>query len=387
MKIEYIFLPKNIEDTLQKYPLLSSKLKNISEEGVVSRAFPEARKSSRQIFRVLANQHYPHLVMLLEAIENCLSNGYENIGLLKVRNISQFTSAISEIGVANNFIKRGFKVTGFDQNKGQTSVPDIKATSEKVSFIAEIYKPRDFEGLNLFVDDIRLFLKYLDYPFDFMCKMNFNEISTPSFFRDVPRFNPFAFSEDMENQNFRFNSEKRIVSQVNKQLSNCNKREIDIVLSYKEYNLKVIIKISEIKKSQHKYPNREIRYFSPSLSGYDPKLMFKHLINKKLLTKLKKAQVHKVSGDYLRILMVDVGELAYAYTGEFEHESYLPFFKQCIKNSFNSQFIKEDLVVLYSVNFKGNILVRLLFKKKNIKNKQLRSVFGEIDNQAIIVGN
>lgn len=90
MNIEYIFLPEKVEEVLLNYPVLSKKLNSPYNEGQSSTAFPKARKSNRQIYRILANQHFPHLVELLDTLEFCISNGYQNPALSQTRGRSQF---------------------------------------------------------------------------------------------------------------------------------------------------------------------------------------------------------------------------------------------------------------------------------------------------------
>ena len=67
--IKYLFLPELVLDILQEYPNLAKRLGSPYNEGESSSAFPEARKSARQIYMILANQHYSHLVELLQVLE------------------------------------------------------------------------------------------------------------------------------------------------------------------------------------------------------------------------------------------------------------------------------------------------------------------------------
>lgn len=383
MKIDYLFIPENVNESLKSFPVITKWLPDVTKEGKTSMSFPKARKSKRQIYRILANQHYDHLVKLLENIETCLSNGYTNINLLKEQNIGNFSSAISEVQIASSLINKGFKVEGFDQKKGSGSVPDIRASKKNISFIAEIYKPRDFEGLNLFVDEIRLYLKYLDLPIDYECAIKYEEITYGGFF-DPAYFDPWEFSISMENQKYRFNLEQKIFLSINQLVNDSHEKLVVKEFNFKKFNLKIKLEINMIKKSKGNYPKRWISYLPPSLNGYAPDLMFDLLLSKKISKKLKKAQIHTISGVYLRILIVDITGLCYAGTGEFDHFAYLPKFKDSLYKHLVGKDIQADFIVFCLPNFSDEIIAKLIFAKNDRNISCLYEIFGDVKDDIII---
>jgi len=72
----FLYLPTDIAQILERLPHLKGVVSDPTKEGSTSRAFPEARKSPLQIYRILANDHYDHLRELLQSLNFCAGAGY-----------------------------------------------------------------------------------------------------------------------------------------------------------------------------------------------------------------------------------------------------------------------------------------------------------------------
>jgi hypothetical protein len=71
-RVEYLFLPKDANAILASLPHLRNVLPAPDVEGTGSDAFPSMRKSDRQIFRVVSNDHYAHLRTLIQSFDYCV---------------------------------------------------------------------------------------------------------------------------------------------------------------------------------------------------------------------------------------------------------------------------------------------------------------------------
>jgi hypothetical protein len=199
MTIEYLYNPRIVDEVLRGYPFLYQKLRDPTQEGQQAVSFPQCRKTGREIYRILSNQHYPHLVEILRALEYCIANGWEQPTLLKTRGQKEFDSSVAELFVAKYFLKSGLKVRSFDQGKGTTSVPDMLVGSGALSMSVEVYYPRDWDGLEYFREELRLGILHLDVPWDFCFKIIMRLIGQfgPE---DKPLwFDPWQFSEVNKN--------------------------------------------------------------------------------------------------------------------------------------------------------------------------------------------
>jgi hypothetical protein len=175
-RIPYLFSPAGVQKVLAEYPALAAKLQP-SKEDVKAEWFERVCKSERQLYRVLGNTHYKHLTQLLEALDTCLAQGYEQLRLLRTRARSSFWPDLAELRVAEHFLLVGCAIAGFDDTKGNESVPDLLATAKSGLRVAiEVYTPMAFEHLNRFTDDLRSGVKNIDRPYDFGFDLDFHKL-------------------------------------------------------------------------------------------------------------------------------------------------------------------------------------------------------------------
>lgn len=196
-RTEHLFDPIRVTDALASLPNLRLRLADSRSEGEPSLAFPKARRSSRQIFRVLGNDHYEHLASLLRTLERCLGAGFDQPNLIKTRSWKDFAGCLAELHTADHLLTKGFKVEGFDAHKGNESVPDLLASRGGAKWAIEVYTPRRWEGLQTYQDAIRDALKNLDAPNDFQCAVSHDVVHS---FRDgrLCAIHPGRLSADLE---------------------------------------------------------------------------------------------------------------------------------------------------------------------------------------------
>src|SRR5262245_58017821 len=123
--MKFLFDPIEVAERLTLHPRLSDALWRPHEAGEPSASFAKARKSAREIFRVLGNVHYPNLGQLLKSLEFCLAHGFSQPTLMRTRSRKPFVEALAELHAAEHFLLRGFTVEGQDTTKGSDSVPDM----------------------------------------------------------------------------------------------------------------------------------------------------------------------------------------------------------------------------------------------------------------------
>jgi hypothetical protein len=160
----FVFLPPDVERLLAELPHLAAALPRPANEGEPSAAFPAARRSRRELYRALANPQWPHLVELLQAVDECVGAGFRQPTLLQTRARKAFVPALGEIRAAEHFLGRGYAIGGFDTTKGSESVPDLLVEAEGTRVAVEVYCPRAWEGLDDYVDELKDALNQLDLP-------------------------------------------------------------------------------------------------------------------------------------------------------------------------------------------------------------------------------
>jgi hypothetical protein len=372
MATEFIFDPERVGETLKGFPSLSRKLGDPAKEERTN-SFPYARKSSRQIYGVLSNTHYPHLMSLLRALDECIADGWEQPTLIRTRAQKEFGSAVAELLVADNFRKRGFAIESFDNTKGSDSVPDIFIRGKNLALCAEVYCPRDWDGMNHFEDDLTLGVEHLDAPYDFQFKITLCLLK--EFDPEGRRllFDPWEFSEATEKGEVKT---QPILAEVQGCLAPPAKREATVCSREECHNILIQVHLKEIETGKGRVPSRWGSVFPPTLTGYAPELMFDQLVTRRISKKLKKRQALILQGQHIRALIVDVSGLG--YTSVFEQPCYLGRFGKSLRAHISSDLLDVDLVLFVLPRADDGITTRwpLVLRKPHVTDEVLNALVG-----------
>lgn len=153
---QYFYDPDEVSRIVGPYPSLSTCISKYRQEESLSNScsknFPYARKSYREIYRVLGIEH---LQELLPAFETCLANDFEPSGLFKLA-ASDFHSTLSTVFSARWFLERGYVVNNCDPVRGRERIFDFIAGNSYNNFLVEVYCPRSWEGFHDFYEELRL---------------------------------------------------------------------------------------------------------------------------------------------------------------------------------------------------------------------------------------
>lgn len=374
MDLEYLFDPEAVAGILQLCPSLRQRLPDPADEGREAIHF-KARKTARQIYRILSNQHYAHLQRLLETLEFCLTSGYEQPKLLKTRARQDCGSALAELFVAEFFIRHGFNVKGLEQEKGSTSVPEMVVELGALSLSVEVYSPRDWGGLDDFQDELRLGIRYLDIPWDFRFKIRTELLEKFDSDGKLLHFDPWQFSDAFENPRQRLAKIVPILSDIQTSLTGSRENRT-IWRADENHNILTEIQIEKIRESQHHLPCREGFELSISQGGYAPEGMFDQVIERRVLKKIKKGQAQSLPGKHVRALFVDLSRLG--YSSEFEHPWYLRRFQQSVEKHLDPAVVNIDWVVFFSPGRKVGLPIGfpLVFRRASEPHDLLDELFG-----------
>jgi hypothetical protein len=129
-----------------------------------SGAFPAARRSPLQIYRILANDHYDHLRELLESLNFCARAGYLPPKLGKRRDRARFDSDLAEAMLAEHLLRNEVGVQDLDALRGSELTPEFIAHANDLDLAVEVYAPRTRLGLDLLMDELKDPVKNLDEP-------------------------------------------------------------------------------------------------------------------------------------------------------------------------------------------------------------------------------
>ena len=338
--IQYFYDPDEVSRIVDPYPHLKSRVKTYQREEVSatnrSKNFPDARKSYREIYRILGAQHYQYLQDLLPALERCLANDFEPVGLFKPA-ASEFHSSLSVIFAAYFFLARGYAVKCCDIGREQERIFDFVAGDPDDNFLVEVYSPRSWEGWFDFNEELRLALLHLDCPYDFSYVVNM-ALHEPDFEHGIFHFDPWDFSEAMETPERRFATIKRIRESVlDKLVTDASPFTFDTYVTGKRTTTRINVKVDHITHGVGRVPNR-LGYGLNSLSGYAPQGMFDRVLQRKVVgKKLQRGQLpNERPKDGTRALLVDLTRLTF-----FTEESQYPTYRESFLDSIERHLLKR----------------------------------------------
>jgi hypothetical protein len=322
-RVPFLFDPAGVRRELAAFPALGSEL-DPDREGVKAEWFVRIRKSERQLYRVLGNTHYDHLVDLLEALDVCLKHGYKQPRLLKTRLRSSFAPALAELRVAEHFAIAECELTGFDESKGDESVPDLLATRDGFSVACEVYCPLAFEHLARFRDDLVSGIKNVDLPWDFAFRLSFEKL------REFDDEHRLAYLLDGALDDALGADRGRILEEFLATLAahlNDPPESFTTTRDEPDLNLRLVLALERVEQTPDRLPARTGIISGPSTTPPNPEWVFAR-IAERVEDKAAKGQALRVPAD-AAVLVVDLTESDLA--SELRHEVYREMFLKILK--------------------------------------------------------
>src|SRR6266511_1967544 len=134
VRTKILFSPVSVEKTLASLPSVAALIPRPAVEGESSEAFPGVlRKTDRELYRWIANTHYPHLANAVELLERVHAAGCTFGNLLTTRNREQFVSHTAEVLVAEDLLRRGFTVSTVPRSSKAS--PDLHVTGDGIDVV------------------------------------------------------------------------------------------------------------------------------------------------------------------------------------------------------------------------------------------------------------
>ena len=373
--IEFLFLPERIAGLLANYPHLEENLRAAEREGAESEAFPEARKTARQIYRMIAARpSYPRLQFLLDAIELCLSQQWIPTPLLRTRYLHDFDSHVAELTMANCFLRRGFRVEKVTDTG--TPIPDSIVDTGNGSYVVEVYRPRLWEGMHHFLDELRLSVQNLDVRRDFQADIRldrlreFGENDTPLW------FDPQTFSEANTTYEERWNRISAVARELECRLSETTDGRVRCRFEDVDLNCFWEVELRGICISEQALPGRRIFTSGPGLSGYAPEGIFDQIVARGVQNKIRRAQARSFNAGRWSVLIVDVSQLE--FPSEFADPYYLQQFNKSAQARIQLDSANYNVVAfcLPDLANAATMQVPLLAKSSDVPDEAVRVLFG-----------
>lgn len=174
-------------------------------------------------------------------------------------------------------MRHGHSVENLDASRGAGAAADLKVKRHGRAINIEVYAPRYWEGLEDFVDELRLCLMHLDVPYDycFSVKIGLSRKSTASC---VLQFDPWDFSEAMKELSVRQSWLNSYLPRIRSSLLGASPtEEVQGEVRGKRTTSLVQLSFSEVSRSHQTIPDRFSSWVF-SKSGYDPVKAFDQML-------------------------------------------------------------------------------------------------------------
>lgn len=300
----YLFSPDHVRARLSSLPALKAELSDPDKEGSPSHAFPRARKSPRQIFRVLANDHFPHLAELLERIDRVISQGFLLPTLVRTSGGSNFESALAELRTAEQLLATGWLVEELEPTRGRESVPEFLVTKKGHAAVVEVYCPRTREGFDQLMDGLMHQVKNLDRALDYRFEINVEQLHR---FGDDGRLlhvSPYELARALDNET-RQRLETTLMSQINAQLD-AGKQTCSATVEAGNLNIRCTIELDNVSESKAELPDRWGPISQPGFSGYAPEAILDRVVRGRVRRKALKRQAPNSAFALESVLVIDM---------------------------------------------------------------------------------
>lgn len=367
----YLFDPSDVVQVLRGLPSLGAALGDPAREGEPSTAFPLARKSERQIYRILANDHYEHLAELLRSLDYCLARGFTQPSLLRTRARSNFDSAVSELGAAEHFLLRGFVIEGLDVQRSSEPVPEFLASQGELQIAVEVYRPVEWEGLPALTDQLVETLKSLDVPLDYRFEVQVEQLDRFNEHGELRSVHPAELARQLTSSRLAAIIDP-LLEEITQQLR-ADVPDLQVQNDEQDLNIRVSVGVSDVTSSQSTLPARWGAISPLGLTGYAPEAMFDRLVSARVRRKAARGQ-GRVAGR-LAILIVDLA--ASQVTTQLSSPAYLEDFVKSMRRSFDEELPGYEVVAFCESAGAGRQLITHFAQHQDtVSEAVMRALFG-----------
>lgn len=300
----YLFLPEHVRRRLESFPALQAAIRDPEKEGSPSQAFPKARKSGRHIYRVLANDHFAHLLELLERIDRCMSQGFLLPTLTRTRGGSNFDSGLAELRTAEQLLAENWTLEELETTRGQETIPEFLATKNGYSAVVEVYCPRTREGLDQFLDRLMHEVKDLDRALDFRFEIKVEQLDRFDEQGHLLHVNPQELARGLD-RSTQQRRETTLMSDISDQLD-AGQAECRAEIDDASLNIKASLRLVDVAPSESDLPARSGSISPPGFSGYAPEAIFDRLVSSGVRRKALKRQGPGSGAAPESVLVVDM---------------------------------------------------------------------------------
>jgi hypothetical protein len=368
----YLFEPRQVDAVVTDSHDLRAALGDPSHEGEPSLGFPGARKSQRQLYRVLGNTHYERLASLLRSLDFCLGRGFEQPTVLRTRGRTSFGPALSELASAEHFLLRDFRVQGLDVGKASDPTPEFLASRGDLEVAVEVYHPFEWQGLSALVDELTDSLKNLDLPLDFGAEVRVSQAEHFDASGKILHVHPAVVARDLDAE-LRDAITAALVDVASERLAAGEEATV-VQIEDPELNVVVSAHLVDVVRATSTLPSRSISIHHFPLTGYSPDVMFDGLVKRRVYRKAKRGQAD-IEGK-LAILIIDMANSE--MRSELSSPAYRAAFVASLQEAFGESIPGYDVIAFCEhAGWGKGMVAHFVQYESDVEESSLGAIFGD----------
>lgn len=293
---------------------------------------------------------------------------------MRTRARSAFAPAVSELGVAEHLLRRGFEVEALDAQKGSDPVPELVARRGSLAVAVEVYTPVEWEGLDELLDELSSSLKNLDLPLDYRFEARIEQLEQFDAAHKLLFIHPGELARTLDAA-----TRERIIApllaEVERRLE-AGERDVHVAHEERNLNIRLRVDVEEVTASRERLPARSGVISPPGLSGHVPRGMFDRLVHRPVRSKAAKGQAPRSGLAPISLLVVDLAHSK--LTSELVHPGYRTSFEQTLRERLGDGLLGYDLISFCESRASGGeVQLHFLMSEDGVDPAAAEAIFGD----------
>lgn len=267
-----LFTPARVKAALAHIPTVAALIPDPEDEGLDSRAFPGVlRKTERELYRWIANQHYHHLIEPTMELEEVLAAGCDFGRMLTTRSRELFVSLSAEVFVAHDLLRRGYDVETIGRTDDRS--PDLLLRGRGIDMAVEVYSPRELLAVDEWIRTVLDLAQYAD------ARASFDTYVTTTLERSFgpsEQLDPWAHDRILEATGATVMAE--ITGDVEDALRELRPHER--TYRHSDTPMTTTVRLDNVREPPDGGPLRQGSFSYPGFSGYSPAGVFRTVVDR-----------------------------------------------------------------------------------------------------------
>jgi hypothetical protein len=370
MSTAILFSPGNVQAVLADMPSVAGLLPDPAIEGVSSEAFPGVlRKTEREVYRWIANTHYPHLAEAVVNLERVHAAGCRFGDLLTTSDRERYMSLIAEALVADDLIRRGYAVSTIKPSDQPS--PDLLVVADGIDVAVEVYSPRELLAVDAWIKEVSDLLNYVDVSASYSSSVEtvLQQTIPPPIPPEPWRHDPWAPAVMLAQ------TRGQVIADITCDVEDALRhlRPLRNVYRHSPTPLLTTVELEDVRAASELGPVRRGSISSPGFSGYSPAGVFRKVVER-ALRKARRRQTQGVSATARALVVYLMGT---QIAEDLTHPAHLSQAEAFLDGIDPREYGLDVIVFVVRAIPEGLAAVLTVVEDTNLTIRQVQAMFGQ----------